>query len=186
MTRVSLLRHGATTAGNRYCGSTDTALSEQGWAQMWTAVAGRRWDRILSSPLRRCADFAARLGGNLAVPCGVDPRLREMHFGEWEGCSAAELMERAPDALSRFWKNPLEHPPPAAEPLPQLRARVSQLWRELADAGGDQSLLLVTHGGPIRVLLAERAAKPLSGLLDIEVGHAQLFDLTASQVTYTA
>lgn len=174
MRPISLLRHGATAAGQRYCGSTDPALSEDGWAQMWAAVQGRRWDRILSSPLRRCSGFARQLAQKLGVTLSEEPRLREMHFGAWEGLSAAELMEQAPDALSRFFTNPLEYPPPGAEPLLQLQGRVLELWHELT--GGAGSLLLVTHGGPIRILLATFAARPLSELLQFEVGHAALFE----------
>ena len=179
MSRISLLRHGATRAGNRYCGSTDAALSEQGWAQMRAAVQDRRWTRILSSPLQRCAAFAQCLADELAVPCAEDARLREMHFGDWEGRSAAELMERAPDALRRFWEDPARYPPPGAEPLPELQSRVLALWRELAAADTVESVLLVTHGGPIRVLLAELRGQPLNSALQIEVPHAALFETDA-------
>jgi broad specificity phosphatase PhoE len=175
----TLMRHGETVAGSRYCGSTDTPLSERGLAQMRTAVRGRRWDRVVSSPLRRCAEFARLLAQDLAVPCHQERRLREIHFGDWEGRSAAELIELAPESLRRFWENPLDHPPPGAEPLPELQARVLDAWAELIRDGGG-STLLVTHGGPIRVLLAHFAAWPLSGLLQIEVAHAALIDVAAA------
>lgn len=180
MSRISLLRHGVTTAGNRYCGSSDAALSEQGLAQMWDAVHGRRWQRIVSSPLQRCVVFARLLAQRLEVACLEDSRLREMYFGEWEGYSAAELMERTPEVLGAFWKDPLAHPPPGAEPLPALRARVLAFWHELAAESDDGEVLLVTHGGPIRILLAEFSSRPLSRLMEIEVGHAELFDTSAS------
>jgi broad specificity phosphatase PhoE len=174
------MRHGATTAGQRYCGSSDVALSEAGWAQMRAAVAGRRWGGILCSPLRRCADFAQELARELALPCAEDARLREMHFGTWEGRSAAELMQRDAEALRRFWEDPLQHPPPGAEPLVEMQARVLAAWRELVAADNTASLLLVTHGGPIRILLAELRGLPLDSALQIEVGHAALFETDAA------
>ena len=186
MSRISFLRHGVTTAGNRYCGSSDVALSEEGLAQMWEAVNGRRWQRIVSSPLQRCAVFARLLAQRLEVSCLEDSRLREMHFGEWEGYSAAELMERTPEVLGAFWNDPLAHPPPGAESLPALRARVLTLWHELKAEAGDEGILLVTHGGPIRILLAEQSSRPLSHLMEIEVGYAQLFDTTALTQTERA
>ncbi|MGH8587449.1 MAG: histidine phosphatase family protein [Gammaproteobacteria bacterium] len=75
------------------------------------------------SPLARCADFARALARRRSIPLEVNEDLREMHFGTWEGRTAAELMERYPEALSRFWRDPLNHPSPGAEPLARLRAR---------------------------------------------------------------
>jgi alpha-ribazole phosphatase len=65
---VHLLRHGETDGGTRYWGRTDVALSSKGWQQMRTAVAGRAWDLIISSPLRRCAAFAEALAEKIGVP----------------------------------------------------------------------------------------------------------------------
>jgi broad specificity phosphatase PhoE len=177
--RIFLLRHGATTASGQYCGSTDVALSEEGWQQMWAAVDGHAWHSILSSPLRRCADFAAALAGRLAVPLIEDPRLREMHFGDWEGRSVADVMASTPEALRHFWEDPFGSAPPRAEPLEAVRARVLALWRELLAREADERVLVVTHGGPIRILLAEFSGAPRTRLLDLEVPHAALFDTSA-------
>jgi alpha-ribazole phosphatase len=177
--RIFLLRHGATLTSGQYCGSTDVALSEEGRRQMWAAVDGYEWHRIVSSPLRRCADFAAALAARLAVPFLEDPRLREMHFGDWEGRSAADLMHSAPDALRRFWEDPFTDAPPRAEPLEALRTRVLALWEELITGDTDERVLVVTHGGPIRILLAEFFSQPRTRLLEIKVAHAALIDTGA-------
>ncbi|MFZ0006897.1 MAG: histidine phosphatase family protein, partial [Steroidobacteraceae bacterium] len=60
---VHVLRHGETEGGARYWGRTDVALSARGWEQMRAAVAGHSWERIVSSPLQRCAAFAEALAG---------------------------------------------------------------------------------------------------------------------------
>jgi alpha-ribazole phosphatase len=172
--RIDLLRHGATVLDGCYCGSTDVALSPHGLQQMWAAVSDRCWDRIVSSPLQRCAAFARELAQRLSIPLVEDDRLRELHFGDWEGQRTDELFARDSNALKRFWSDPAAHPPPQGERLVELQARVMAALRELIGAGGGNRVLLVTHGGPIRVLLGERRKLPLSRLLEIDVPHASL------------
>lgn len=180
MASIDLLRHGATTAPGSYCGSTDVALSAAGLQQMRDATQGRHWDRILSSPLQRCAVFAAALAAERGIPCGFDPRLRELHFGDWEGLTAAELQQRNPEALGRFWQDPERYPPPGAETLAALRERVLDCCGELLrHRAADERILIVSHGGPIRILLAARDGLPLRRALEIEVPHAGLFSLGA-------
>ena len=61
--RLDLLRHGETELGGGLRGSIDDALTDTGWAQMRAAVVGQGpWDRLVSSPLQRCARFAEELG----------------------------------------------------------------------------------------------------------------------------
>jgi alpha-ribazole phosphatase len=165
-----------TTGHGRYCGSTDVALTQEGWQQMWTAVAGARWDRIVSSPLRRCREFAAALAERLDLPLFTDVRLRELHFGEWEGVSVAELMINQPEALRLFWKDPERHAPAGAEPLDAACARVLSYWHDASGDSTDVRVLAVTHGGPMRILRAELTALPRDRLLEIEVPYATLWD----------
>ena len=90
---LDLLRHGETTGGSGFRGSTDDALTDKGWAQMHQAlsdVAG--WDLLISSPLQRCRMFAEQLAAARKVPLRIEADLRELHFGEWEGRNAAEIL----------------------------------------------------------------------------------------------
>jgi len=60
---VDLLRHGEPVGGRRYRGQTDDPLSDKGWKQMWTAVAGQQpWQVIVTSTLSRCREFAWCMG----------------------------------------------------------------------------------------------------------------------------
>jgi alpha-ribazole phosphatase len=174
---VHLLRHGETEGGARHWGGTDVALSPRGWQQMRDAVAGRSWDLIVSSPLRRCAAFAETLARALGVPCRFDADLREMSFGEWEGRSAAELMQTDAEDLRLFWADPSAHTPPGGESLAQLYARVVAAWQRIATADVGERVLIVTHSGPIRLLRAVQAARPLSALLSIDVPHGALVSI---------
>jgi alpha-ribazole phosphatase len=177
---VHLLRHGETEGGVRYWGGMDVALSSRGWLQMSTAVAGGCWDLIVSSPLRRCAAFAEALAQGLGVSCRLETDLREMSFGTWEGYSTAELMQRDAECLRLFWSDPSVHTPPGGEPLAELHARVMAVWQGLSTASDSGRLLIVTHGGPIRVLKAVQSRTPLSALLSIDVPHATLIGINCA------
>lgn len=175
---IDLLRHGATTLRGHYCGSTDAPLTMDGMAAMLDAVQGRRWQRIVSSPLTRCADFAESLAAQLGVPCRIDARLRELHFGSWEGRHPREIPEAE---LGAFWADPLGAAPPGSESLRALQSRVFAAWLELAEDA--VSTLVVTHGGPIRVLLALERGLPLTRSHEIEVPLAGLIRLPSPALT---
>lgn len=176
-TVIHLLRHGEVEGGPCYRGSSDDPLSPCGWEQMWAAVGELDWDCIVASPLVRCAAFARSLAERRGIPLEIDARLREMHFGAWEGRTAAAIMAEDADALTRFWQDPAAYPPPDGEPLAAFRARVLQAWREITHASAGQRVLLVSHGGPIRVVLCEIKQHPVERLLEIEVAHAALLAL---------
>lgn len=172
-TFMELMRHGETGGGSRLRGSSDDPLTATGWRQMCAAAGDDdRWQAVVTSPLVRCAEFAAALARRWNLPLETDARLREIHFGEWEGRSVRELWAEDPDALTRFWNDPVAHPPPGAEPVPEFRWRVLAAWREHLRRHAGRRVLVVSHGGPIRVILGEVRGLPLGELLKLEVVHA--------------
>lgn len=177
--RLDLLRHGETELGGGLRGSLDDALTEKGWAQMRAAVlVGGPWDRLISSPLQRCARFAAELGEQLNLPVQLDKDLQELHFGAWEGQSAAALMETDAEALGLFWADPYAFTPPQGEPVSDFAARVLGAVARLHQANAGERVLLISHGGVMRLLLAQARGLPREQLLNVEVAHASLFSLT--------
>jgi alpha-ribazole phosphatase len=181
-TTIDLLRHGEPRGGPRYRGRTDDPLTGRGWLQMYRALeTARPWDGIVSSPLRRCRDFAEQLVARLSLPLALDDGLREMDFGRWEGLTAAQLLRREPHALRRFWHDPVAHPPPDGEPLPAFRQQVIQAWARLVVGHRGQHLLLITHGGWIRVLLHHVLGTPLQQLHAIDVPYACLSRIRVQQ-----
>ncbi|NOX91727.1 MAG: alpha-ribazole phosphatase family protein [Gammaproteobacteria bacterium] len=182
-TIIDLLRHGETVGGSRFRGSIDDALTENGWLQMDAAIAqamknhSQTWNRIISSPLQRCADFAHKLGQQHSLPVNLDTRFKEIHFGCWEGRTAAELMSTDEDALTQFWNDPVQNTPPEAEPLLEFEQRVLLAWTDLLRDYRGERILLVTHGGVMRVLLCHVQQRPIKQLLEIEVKHAALKQL---------
>lgn len=179
--RLDLLRHGETELGGGLRGSLDDALTPRGWEQMHAAVAaGGPWDRLVSSPLQRCAQFAQQLGARLDVPVHLDKDLQELHFGAWEGRSAAALMDTDAEALGRFWADPYRFTPPDGEPVLAFSARVLAAVERLHAAYAGQRVLLISHGGVMRLLLARARGLPREQLLNVEVAHGALFSLQVS------
>jgi alpha-ribazole phosphatase len=177
--RVDLLRHGETEFGGGLRGSIDDALTDTGWAQMRAAVVGQGpWDRLISSPLQRCARFAEELGAHLGVPVQLDKDLQELHFGAWEGQSAAALMETDAQALGLFWADPYSFTPPQGEPVADFSTRVLAALQRLHATCTGERILLISHGGVMRLLLAHARGLPREQLLNVEVGHGALFSLT--------
>ncbi len=152
---VTLLRHGEVQGGARFRGGHDDALSESGWAQM-RAVAARAaerpqpWGRIVSSPARRCAEFARRLSQESRLPLTLSWAFAERCFGDWEGLAAHQIPAAE---LTRFWDDPAGYTPPGAEPFANFRARVLAGWTALLD-DPEPHTLIVTHGGALRVIAA--------------------------------
>ena len=175
---LDLLRHGETELGGGLRGSLDDALTPVGWEQMRAAVQGQGpWDRIVSSPLQRCALFAQELAGQLALPVTFDKDLQELHFGEWEGQSAAALMQTDEQALGLFWSDPYRFTPPQGEPVLEFSQRVLAAVTRLQQAHAGERVLVVCHGGVMKLLLAQARGLPREQLLNIQVVNGALFEL---------
>lgn len=175
VSRIYLLRHGACEGGHIFRGSTDSALTAAGAAQLDRQL-GRlpTLDRVISSPLQRAAQSARRHCETHQLPLCLEPAFAEIHFGLWEGRPVAEVQADAPEAVQAFWRDPLRHPPPAGEGLRDFQARVAAGWRHWLAAGRGQRQLIISHGGVIRMILAELLAMPLRPLSHIAVPHGCL------------
>jgi len=177
--RLDLLRHGETELGGGLRGSLDDALTEKGWAQMRAAVIEQGpWDRLVSSPLQRCARFADELGGQLGLPVQLEKDLQELHFGAWEGQNTAELMKTSAEALGLFWTDPYSFTPPEGEPVADFSVRILAAVQRLHATYAGERVLLITHGGVMKLLLAQARGLPREQLLNIEVAHASLHSLS--------
>ncbi len=182
-TMIDLLRHGEPEGGPRYRGSLDDPLSTEGWRQMEAAVQGHpAWDAIYSSPLKRCARFAHALGQPLAIPIMVEERFQEMHFGEWEGRTSVELLANDRSRLTRFWRDPLNNPPPGGEDLRDFHRRVQSGWEALVSQHPGQSLLVVAHSGVIRMILGLVLQMPLQNLSRMVVEYASVSRIKVDEV----
>jgi alpha-ribazole phosphatase len=170
---LDLLRHGETEAGHCFLGRTDAVLTDQGWVQMQSGLAGvspRDYEGIYSSPLQRCSAFATFWAGNVVT---VEPRLIEYDFGRWDGLTAADVHASDPDALGRFWQDSWHCPPPEGESLESLFTRLERLVDELKQVH-TRPVLLICHGGVIRALHCILNQRPVSEMFSFPVEHGSL------------
>ena len=173
--KLDLLRHGETTAGKVYLGRTDAPLTDSGWQQMRDTLASHQpdqWQRVISSPLLRCQAFAC----DWASDVQISPAIAEYDFGDWDGLDGALIYDQQPDALTAFWQDPVNNPPPNGESLTAFAERVTGFLDQLQQQGLEH-VLLVTHGGVIRLLKCLVAGEPLSQMLNFEVSHGTLHSL---------
>lgn len=158
MVRLILVRHGETAwnAQGRYQGQTDVPLSEAGKQQ--AAALGCRLAReeihaVYASNLRRAWETATCIATPHGLPVRAEPRLREVSFGAWEGLTYGEIQERYPQALAAWEAGPLNVAPPCGETLAQVAERVRSALHDVTCAHGEQTVLLVAHGGSLQALL---------------------------------
>ncbi|GAA2364023.1 bifunctional RNase H/acid phosphatase [Catellatospora methionotrophica] len=162
-TRLVLVRHGETemTAQKRYSGRGDVPLSAVGEEQAAAAgrrVAGLRPDRVVSSPLSRCkataAAIAAAAGG---IPVGVENDLIECDFGVWEAMTFGDVREQYPAELDA-WLASTSVAPPKGESFQQVAKRVRGAMGKLQKAYEGQTVVIVSHVSPIKLILRDALA----------------------------
>ncbi|NOZ54158.1 MAG: histidine phosphatase family protein [Gammaproteobacteria bacterium] len=175
MSRVGLLRHGQVNGVECFRGSMDTVLSQIGTEQMWQTMAtDSQWCKVITSPKARCTEFARHYAKKHALAMDVDTALREICFGEWEGQTSADIYAKDPDALSLFWRAPLTNTPPGGESLACFQSRVLSAWQRIASSSAEKNVLVVTHGGVIRIILSHLLQRPVENLLKLAVPYASL------------
>jgi broad specificity phosphatase PhoE len=168
-TQVWLLRHGASTfnAQHRCQGSCDEPeLTPQGREQACLSaerLSSEGIEAVISSPLRRASDTAWHLLKSMGtqdrkITFETDARLREIDLYEWEGLPLEEIPHRFPEQYRDWRLRPGEFRMQLADevqyPVRSLYDRVRLFWNYLLTAYARKSIMLVSHGGTIRALIA--------------------------------
>lgn len=143
---LHLLRHGPPFLPGRLMGRTDCAPTPEGISACREQASGIGIEALVTSDLRRAAQAGAAIAKASGIALSIDPRWRELDFGEWDGKAASEVDAAA---LSRFWEDPDANPPPGGERWSALTARIGEAIGALEPV----TTLVVTHGGAIRAAL---------------------------------
>lgn len=159
-TALLLIRHAESSwnAADRWQGHGDPPLSDRGVAQaeaLVSELAPEKIDIIVSSDLRRAADTAATLAEARGLQPLLNPRLRELDIGDWEGLTRGQIEHAAGDVLRRFDDGDLDVRPGGGENLREMAQRAQLAVSELVDAHPGRRLAIVTHLGVIRALFGE-------------------------------
>ena len=158
-TRLYLVRHGATplTAEDRFSGSENVHLSEEGQAQV-TRLAHRLQDHeihaVYCSPLDRTRETA----NVIAKPHQLTPfpkdGLREISHGHWEGMSRKEVEEQFPEEYSAWESDPFTFAPADGESGISVLARALPVIREIVVKHADKNVLVVSHKATLRLVIS--------------------------------
>jgi broad specificity phosphatase PhoE len=172
-----LLRHGDTRLSpeHRFSGLSDEPLSTDGARQVSAAAhrlaSGAPIDAIVSSPLKRAAATAAIVADELGLPAATDDDLRETDFGEWEGLTIAEIQNRWPEAVIA-WQHDPELAPPGGESFADTACRVNRSCERILWERRGQTVLVVSHITPIKILLCRALGAPLLTMYRFYLGSA--------------
>ncbi len=173
VTTIDLLRHGACEGGEIFRGSTDVALSDKGWSQMRGAVANESgWSRVVSSDLKRCLEFSEWLAQERGISVATDARLREIHFGDWEGQRVADVREQYPQEWRAFFGKPSQAIAPNGEAMVDFHQRVTPAIGEWAEQMRGEHFLVVAHGAVIRSIMVNWLQMPLDAITSLSVPYA--------------
>ncbi|MFS0870488.1 histidine phosphatase family protein [Paenibacillus xylanilyticus] len=159
---IVFIRHG-TTAWNlekRYLGHTDIGLlpdAERELALLRESISAITWDALYCSDLLRCRQTMQRIAPVQAGQAQLDPRLREIDFGQWEGQTYGQLKD---NPHYRDWIDaPQDVTPPGGEPWQTFTARIDSFLTDCLLSASREAysgenmvpaIAVVTHGGVIR------------------------------------
>lgn len=175
-TTLLLARHGATAyslekrfSGN---GGVDLPLIELG-QQQGAAVAreiARRGEatRIVTSPLLRAQQTAELIGAETGLPVEIDAFFTECSFGEWDGYTFTEVRERWPEEMAD-WLASTSVAPPGGESFDSCQGRVRQGLRGLLDRYPGETIVLVAHVTPIKLLVTDAVGAPVDSVYRMEL-----------------
>jgi broad specificity phosphatase PhoE len=155
--RLVLIRHAESTgnAESRLQGHSDFPLSDRGLAQ--ASLLARRIreeppEALYASPLSRAHGTAEFVAAAAGLPIEPLPTVMEYDFGEVSGLTWAEIRARYPDLVAVQRVRNAEYPAwPGEEGRDAFRERVCEALWSLEERHADQTVAVVTHGGPILV-----------------------------------
>ncbi len=168
MSRLLLVRHGNTELNSAqiFVGHTDVELNAAGCRQterLRDRLATEKIDVIYSSDLRRALVTAETIASKHQLDVITCPELREINYGNLDGLTFEEISRLYPEVaeLCADWSPRLEFPD--GESVGELNKRVSKFLDRLKQHAPEQTILIVAHGGPLRLMVCS--------LLGIDLWH---------------
>lgn len=181
--KLTLVRHTSLDIAAHTCyGQSDVEVSVNFDAerrQLQKKLATFEFDAIYASPLQRCHKLAQALCADESLgltnnDIQLDARLSELNFGDWE----MSPWDTIPRETFDIWANDYANlAPPNGETFSQLHARAKSFVEDVSSHSHGKHILVVTHGGLIRALIAEVLQMPLKRLFRLSIDHASVTQL---------
>lgn len=178
-TRICIIRHGETdwNVERRIQGQTDIPLNETGRAQalaMAFNAAHHNFDAIYSSDLMRASDTAKLLATRRGLDVKTLPQLRERHYGIFQGITAAEGLERHPEAHAHYIARDPDYDFESGESMRVFAARVEAAIKEMTRHHDKQTIAIVSHAGVLDILYRRSTGRPLHTPRDFIIPNCAL------------
>lgn len=188
MTELILVRHGETVWNQerRYQGQRDSPLSPLGKEQAEKTgkfLANQEIKAIYCSDLKRALSTAQAIGAYHRLVPIVQPRLREMAFGVWEGLTREEILGRYPAIFKERCQNYLKTRIPGGELPGEVVKRMQQTLWELGPKHSNETAVLVAHGGALRLMLASLLQMPLENAHRLHLDNGSISRLLYKEDT---
>ena len=168
MTEFYLIRHGQTdwNLTGRWQGQSPDApaLNETGCAQALAALdllPRANFAAIYSSDLLRARQTAELIAEPLNLTVTLEPRLREMNLGVWEGMLSNDIKVQYPREFEEREKNPFDTHAPQGESPRDVARRVIVAVNEIADSHPGGSVIIVSHGIALAVIICQARGIPM-------------------------
>jgi len=168
MAKILLVRHGETEYNSlrRFMGHSDIELSKKGVRQvklLGSYLAQEQIDFAFASDLHRTLSSARIILGNRNIEVKSCPELREIRYGECEGLTFQEISRKFPETAFQCSNYSPDLSFPGGEEFNSFAARVASFAARLKTIKKNDTVLVVSHMGPIGVLICK--------LLEITYDH---------------
>jgi alpha-ribazole phosphatase len=177
--KLTLIRHTSLQIEPGICyGQSDIDVAASFATEVANAqkkLAEMTFDAVYTSPLQRCVKLAEALNlGDLVE----DHRLKELNFGDWELLVWDDIPRDIFDDWAHDYANKA---PPNGETFSQLQQRSINFLDEMLNKHLSENILVISHGGLIRALLAHVLNMELKGLFRFTIDHGSVTQLDFSQ-----
>lgn len=179
ITRLLLVRHAHPDekAQGRCYGALNISLSSSG--RRHARLLARRLGRIplsavYSSPLKRAVDTAAPIAAAHELTTTVDDGLREIDFGDFEGRSYAEIEQGHPELYRQWMETPTLVSFPGGESYATVSVRAIAAMEAIRDRHRGAIVVVVSHGGVLRAMLADCLSMPNDAVFRLEQGYGSI------------
>lgn len=164
-TELILIRHGRTDWNDqgRYQGHDGPGLNAFGRRQaeeIAQKLSPSPIQALYSSDLPRAFETAEIIGDALNLTVSMDPRLREIHQGKWQGMLIDDIKTQYYETLERYYFDPAHNSPPGGEMMADLARRFVAALDDIAAKHQDQQVVIVTHNLPMAIVSCMEAGKP--------------------------
>ena len=188
MTELWLVRHGQTdwNLTGRWQGQTFDApgLNDLGHAQAFAILAQLKSENlsaIYASDLLRARQTGALIAKPLGMKVLLEPRLREINLGVWEGMLGDEIAAQYPQELAERARNPFQARAPKGESPREVAERVLLAVDEIANKHPNESVLIVSHGVSLALIICQTERFPMEEVYEHIPDNAQPYCVQWSQ-----